>query len=329
MQVQPIAARVTALENVFLERVAEVSARAAHPLPPEAAPLKPPSPQDVTDPLFSEIAAPDIPRLSTLLEPHLSSEIAAHVTDLTHDATVALAQGDRSRALTDLQEIAAVDPQTLAVLAPEQALRPIRPQIDHLMHRLTTVAKMDAEGWLAQADEALEAPGHPSQLPNWQTRPETLLHVAHRLFDSGGYSNYVRSSGLAQTVLNSPLAYSPFIEQYAESLAPRPASSSLRVPKHELPSKKPLLATVAKTWAALRSTSAPRLQTLWRRAPLLVLFSGWLGAGLVAGPVSMLLRAGWPESGAASLIHLGFEVWALGFLALVGFGFYARVRDLR
>jgi hypothetical protein len=51
------------------------------------------------------------------------------------------------------------------------------------------------------------------------------------------------------------------------------------------------------------------LRTLWRRAPLLVLLMGWLLLGL-----------------AAPSVEFGFELWGVGFLALVVFQFYVTTR---
>jgi len=331
MEVQPIAIAVSALENVYLGRLQDISAKLADPLPTQGpTPAAMPPASDVSAALLSEMAAPDIERLTAILEPRRSLEVSAHITELTHDTTLALAEGDSTRALANLTEIAAADPHSVAVLAPDKVLQPIRPEVDQLLNRLTTVAKMDAEGRLAQADDALETPGHTS-VPNWQTKPETLLQVAHRLFESGGYTNYVRSADVAQVVLNtfSPLAYSPFVDQRAVTFASKPASAATRLDEDELLPKRPMLSAVKQTWTAVRATATPRLQTLWLRAPLLVLLLGWLILGLVAGPALILLRSLWPESWPASLVDFGFEVWGIGFLALVCFGFYARIRDIR
>ena len=269
-------------------------------------------------------------RLSALLTPGRSSEVADHVRDLTHDMTSALAQGDRARALSNVTVIAAIDPHTLPVLAVEEVLQPIRPEVDHLLNRMTTVAKMDAEGWLTQADQAVETPAARASLTDWQTKPEALLQVAHRLYDAGGYTNYVRSADLAQTIVNpSAIAYSPFLEQYAASLATKPASAPVRPENEEILPKKPALPTAGQAFEVIRRSALPRLQILWYRAPLLVLLLGWLTIGLIAGPAVILLRSLWPETWPASLVDFGFEVWGIGFLALVCFGFYARIRDIR
>ena len=65
------------------------------------------------------------------------------------------------------------------------------------------------------------------------------------------------------------------------------------------------------------------LKNLWRRAPLLLLLLGWLAGGVAGGSLVALLRSDLPPS----TVSWFFEVWALGFLALVGFGFYMRVRN--
>ncbi|MGH9653879.1 MAG: hypothetical protein ACRD6B_10510 [Bryobacteraceae bacterium] len=57
------------------------------------------------------------------------------------------------------------------------------------------------------------------------------------------------------------------------------------------------------------------IRKLWLRAPLLVLLLSWLVAGLIAAAVVPL--------------NAVFELWGLGFLALVGLGFYTRVRNIR
>jgi hypothetical protein len=55
--------------------------------------------------------------------------------------------------------------------------------------------------------------------------------------------------------------------------------------------------------------AASRVQRLWKRAPLLVLLVAWLALGLTG--------------------LLGGDIWPIGLLALVGLGFYSRVRRVR
>lgn len=326
MQILPIGNGVTPVASIELNRLQPISPSLPHAQPVQL-PLHPP-PADSA--LIDQIAQADMAKLTDLLEPRRSSEVAAHINDLTQDTTLALMQRDRERALENLNHIAALDPETLALLEPEKAFEPIRAEVDHLLTHFTTVAKLDAEGWLAHADQALETPGHAAALAHWQTTPETLLHVAHRLFDSGGYANYTHSADLAKAILNDfPPQYLPCAAQFT-----RPSvcetTTKLDASGEDKPRRKRLPAATAQTtWTSLRAAAAPRLLALWQRAPLLVLLLSWLGAGVVAGPAAIILRTLWPETWPASIIDFGFEVWGIGFLALVLFGFYARIRDIR
>jgi hypothetical protein len=60
------------------------------------------------------------------------------------------------------------------------------------------------------------------------------------------------------------------------------------------------------------------LRAMWRRVPLLVLLAGWFLIGLIGGVISL---AGRPVSAGS------VEVWAVGFLVLVGFQFVVTVRN--
>lgn len=267
-------------------------------------------------------------RLTAILHPALPVELTAHLDALKTDTALAVQQGDLTRAMANVHEISTVDPHSIAVLAPEKMLETIRPEVDHLLNRLTTVARIDAEGWLSQADQAVETSTH--QALNWQTKPDTLLNVAHHLFDSGGYTNYVRSADLAQSILNyGPVPYSPFVDQFADALAPKPAAALTELENEKRVPSPPVLADVAKTAAALRKSGTPRILATWRRAPLLVLLLSWLGAGLIGGPIAVVLRSIWPDGWAVPLLDFAFQAWGIGFLALVGFGFYARIRTIR
>ena len=71
---------------------------------------------------------------------------------------------------------------------------------------------------------------------------------------------------------------------------------------------------------------AQRIGELWRRAPLLVLLLGWLAAGLLGGSSYATLQSWWPQPWLQPVFAPAFEIWGVGFLALIGFGFYSRVR---
>jgi hypothetical protein len=66
-------------------------------------------------------------------------------------------------------------------------------------------------------------------------------------------------------------------------------------------------------WNAALPRLVVRLKKLWLQAPLLILLLAWLLLGIAGGVFNLL----------------GVENWTLGFLALVGFQFYATVRRPR
>jgi hypothetical protein len=143
-----------------------------------------------------------------------------------------------------------------------------------------------------------------------EVRPEIVILIAGRLLEAGGYANCIRSAELSQMTIN------------VYGCASTPARLSLADPRS-------IAMGSARDNLGLRNKWMPRIRKLWLRAPLLVLLLVWLVVGLAAGSVSALLRTCWPQTWPESLVAGGFEIWAVGFLVLIMFGFYARVRDLR
>lgn len=78
-----------------------------------------------------------------------------------------------------------------------------------------------------------------------------------------------------------------------------------------------------KRFAGLGSAALHGVRRLWVCAPLLILLLSWLVAGLFAGIAMILFES------SAGPVNTVFDFWGLGFLAIVGFGFYARVRNMR
>jgi hypothetical protein len=76
---------------------------------------------------------------------------------------------------------------------------------------------------------------------------------------------------------------------------------------------------------ARRSMELRWLSAMWRRVPLLVLLLGWFLIGLIGGIVSLAGRT----VGGGSASAVPFEVWAGGFLALVGFQFVVTVWNIK
>ncbi len=286
------------------------------------------TPTDSNAAVLANIAAPDIAKLATILDPPHSPQTAALLRNLVEDTREAVAlgandthqavaHGDDARALANVGEIARLDPALIETLRVDPALAPIRPEMERLLHQLTAVARMDAEGTLVRAGQFIESSAE-KMLPNWQTRPETLMQAAHRLFDAGGYTNYVRSAQLAQAIVD----YSPWIVNYAPRIAAKARTE-------DAVQERVLQDAVRKSWLEIRNAAPSKIRMLWMRAPLLVLLLAWLALGLIAGPLSILFRSSSPGSWPASLLNAFYDVWAIGFLALAGFGFYARVRNVR
>jgi hypothetical protein len=63
-----------------------------------------------------------------------------------------------------------------------------------------------------------------------------------------------------------------------------------------------------------------RLRTLWRRAPMLILLVAWLLVGAIGGTSVRMRRQSGHAAGS-----LAFDLWGIGFLALVVVQFYATV----
>jgi hypothetical protein len=167
--------------------------------------------------------------------------------------------------------------------------------------------------WMRNLDlgaptHVLEAAGLRESLGQ-EFRLQTAVLIAGRLLEAGGYANCMCSAVLSQMA----------IIQFG--LAPS------RLPSDRHPRSAPMPSATADF--DLRRKWLSRIKKLWLRAPLLVLLLAWLALGIVAGSVSAILRTYWPPKGLEPSVSWGFEVWGIGFLALVGFGFYAKVRDWR
>ena len=254
-----------------------------------------------------ELSAPDLTRLLGIIEPVLSPQDSAHVDTLLQNVISAAAEGDISRALDHLTAIIHLDPRRAETVRAIPDIENIRVQVDQLVARLQTVAKLDAEGRLGHAARAIET-GGAKKLPDWDISPELLLLFANRLFDAGGYVQYVRASAIAQVLIDAP--------HWAPAEAPTPAVPVRTDLRNDAPpAKRP------SRWPG-------RLRALWRRAPLLILLLAWLALGLIGGSAAFLLQRFWPENANAALIEIGFDAWGLGFLVLVLFGFYMRVRNI-
>lgn len=272
---------------------------------------------------LSILSEPDLARLAAILEPLSSPQAAAQITELVQSVITAAAAGDVGRVLSELGHLAAASPVRAEVVRAEPVLEPMRAQVDSLLARLAQVARLDAEARVSQASHLVEQAGI-QKLSGWDARPETLLLLATRLLEDGGHVNSVRASQLAQMIVETA--------QWAPAAIPAPFEDSTPA-RFGLPIEPltggPIRTAFSRSWDAVRKQAPGRLRVLWRRAPLLILLLAWLAVGIVGGAASWLWRMVAPDAWPAALAASGFDLWALGFLALVVFGFYMRVRNVR
>ena len=126
-----------------------------------------------------------------------------------------------------------------------------------------------------------------------------VLALASRLADTGRPVNLVRATELATAVISY---FGPFVAAPSATriLKSRTNARGLGVSSFRL---------VERGIGLVRGG-----KTMWRRAPLVLLFLVWTAAGLLAWVASMAM---------------GFGAWGVGLVALVGFGYYRSIRRLR
>lgn len=261
--------------------------------------------------MLLELSKPEVVRFLETIERPPLPETAARLEGLLRASVSAAAEGNVHLALAKLAEFAALDPRRAETLETEPGLASIRADVGRLVLRLASAAQLDAELRLAQATHLLQAVGSKGLLGQ-EIRPEIAILIAGRLLEAGGYANCMRSAELSQIPINQ--------YGWAPTPAPLPLVDA---------SSAPIRSKQASLGSRNQNQWMRRIRRLWLRAPLLVLLLAWFAVGFVGAPVSVLLRNYWPQTWPESLVEGGFEVWGVGFLALIAFGFYARVRNLR
>ena len=208
-------------------------------------------------------------------------------------------------------------------LQSESAVPLASADIEHLVYRLTSVAKMDAEVRLGQAAQLTQTFG-PKTLADWEMGTETMLLVANRLFDAGSHGNYVRSAELAQVLIDDYQRVPVMVDSRSLSWAEaRSKAAGAVIPDLATRSR------VRHLWKGLRERMEPRVNALWVRAPLLILLLAWFALGLAGGTLCLLLGNLYSRDLLTAITAAASEIWGLGFLALVGLGFYLRIRNVR
>jgi hypothetical protein len=307
---------------------------------------------DVAATLFSEVATSDIVKLSEILDPAPDQANTKVLDSLLHLAVQEVAKGNPERAVGYLANYATRDPRRVEALPFEPALQPLRDKIDSMVGRMTQVAKMSAEDGLSRAEQT--ASQTQGKLVNWDTSAEVLIKMAQRLFEAGGFANYSRTTDIARVITDAASAGKPVAHalaatasvssaqavQTASDMVPGiniPYWTSPDIPLENIPEGRPVRrasrvalyaeGSTLQNLLDLKAISKAAVHQLWRRAPLLLFLLGWFAAGLAGGVLFAVGSRIWPDSPIIALGNLGFNVWGIGFLALVGFGFYMRVRD--
>ena len=314
----------------------------------------PPGPMPVTDVasvLLAEVATSDITKLSRILEPAADAGNSQILDSLLYRAVQEVAKGNDERAVGYLADYATRAPGRAASLPLQPELEPVRDKIDSMVNRMTQVAKMSAEDGLSRAEQTVSQ--SEGKVSNWDTNADVLLKMAHRLFEAGGYANYSRTSELARVVneaateikavphvlaasasasgtagiqpgqiipgINAPYWVSPELSIAGPAVVPRPRSSRRNAST--------TFEGFFENLQDLREIAAIALSQLWTRAPLLVVMLTWLFMGLWGGVIFSIASHIWPDSPLVTLGNFAFQLWGIGFLGLVGFGFYARIRQ--
>jgi hypothetical protein len=303
--------------------------------------------------ILSQVATSDITKLTRILDPSPNPADNRVLDYLLKLAVQEVSNGNAERAVGYLADYATRDPRRAEALPFQPELEPVRDKIDSMVSRMATVARMSAEDGLSRAEQA--ASDASGKLSNWDTSADVLVKLAHRLFEAGGYANYSRSAELAKAVSDAGAQSKPADQALAAAASASVSAAvagqnvnemlpginvpywvpqefqvnrvnSSRRPSDTRPYKAGSLADIRQNWRALKEVSAHAISQLWSRAPILVMLLGWFFGGLGGGVAFAIGSKIWPDSLFVMVGNLAFTLWSLGFLAIVGFGFYARIR---
>ena len=247
------------------------------------------------------LARPEIQELIATIEERLLPPDPAVPKELVREAGSALAEGDVPRALAKVKELLLADPRQAETMAAEPSLQPIQREILNVIRQMVSQARAQAQQVMTAAQQA-SGLGGAKKLASPEVEVRILFPLANHFIDSGRLIDFRIAIELAQIGLGRSARTSK-IRRIMRT--PKPLPSERREPLRE------------------------RFQRAWLRVPLLILLLAWFALGLAFGIGSLLLRKLWPERFDPGIASLGFGIWAIGFLALVGFGFYMRVRNVR
>lgn len=181
--------------------------------------------------LLHNLSESSVVRLLGIMEGTPTAAQDARLEELLRAVMSAAAERDAGRTLEHVRELASVDPRRAAGLAQEPALASVRPAIEQLLGQLSPLARLHAEGQLAQAAKLAEATA--GRQPAGELQPETLLTVAAQLIEAGGLANFVRSSAVSEAVMEqcrwAPVAQAEYAPRQKQSAGGSSRRLSLRV----------------------------------------------------------------------------------------------------
>ena len=247
------------------------------------------------------LTRPEIQEVIATIEERLLPPDPAVLKEIVREASSALAEGDVPRALAKVKELLLADPRQAETVAAEPSLQPIQREILNVIRQMISQARAQAQQVMTAAQQA-SGSGVAKKLAIPEVTVQILLPLANSFIDSGRLIDFRIAIELAQIGLDRSERTSRIRRRMR---APKPIPAERREPLRE------------------------RLQRAWLRVPLLILLLAWFALGLAFGVGSLLLRKLSPDSFDPGIASLGFGIWAVGFLALVGFGFYMRVRNVR
>jgi hypothetical protein len=311
-----------------IERVADEVTRPAgegewlQPPAPDAAPRVWAAGQRAAAPLETprdQLSPLGIARVQYILERRLAPEQASHVQVLERAAISAASKGFAASALEKAVELARLAPERAEALIREPAFSALRSELETALHRLIPAAKLDAQTHVAEAVQALIATP-PDPAPPGMVDARSILAEAQRNLEEGGLVQFRMAAHLAQAVIDH---YAALALARPAARVPEPVITRIKTARGRRPTE------VREMTARIVRRLTERVAALWFRGPLFILLAGWLVLGVACAAVYHALRAIEPEIAGSILVEIGFDAWGLGFLALVGLGFYMRVRHVK
>jgi len=261
-------------------------------------------PDDTVGPLLQLLSNPAIRHFLDSFDARRFPQDAAALDGLLQTAGSAAAHNDAPRALAALTEYINRNPEHASTLLASPLLTPIQSDVRELLRQATQDAKTAAVRLISMAGEVVEgAVKHPERLDG-----PGALAIAERLVESGQLVNYFRAADLSEAVI-------AFYARAVPDLALDTARGAERGKLNSKQGGRHAVLRLVKIW--------------WATVPLLVLLVGWVALGAAGGAIVQLARAAGVELLSASTVRAAFELWGVGFLALVVFQFWITVRGIR